>query len=389
MKKNIPLKIAVNTRFLLADKLEGVGKYTHEVMRRLVRQHPEHEFYFFFDRTYDPQFVYADNVNPIVIYPPARHPFLFYLWFQVMLPRMLRRIKPDVFLSLDNMTSLRTTVPRVTVLHDLAFLHFPEEKTYFDRRYYEKYTPRFAQASQLVLAVSAYTRQDIMKQYGLSPQKIRVAPGAAAGFFKPTPYGQQIETRQHYSAGEMYFVLVGALQPRKNLVTVFRAFDTFKERTCSEVKLVIVGRKAWKATAIFKAYQAMAYKADVIFTGRVPDEEVRKLYGSALALVFASVFEGFGLPIIEAQRCDCPVITSNTSSMPEVAGGSALLINPLIPEEICQAMVQLYHYPEVREHYIRKGRENWPRYSWQKTAEVAYQAVLAATAPASSGEEQK
>lgn len=371
------MKIAVNTRILLVDKLEGVGKFTHYILKYLVQQHPEHEFYFLFDRPYHPQFIYAANVKPLVIYPPARHPLLFYLWFEVMVPRVLRKIQPDVFLSLENMTSLRTQVPRVTVLHDLAYLHFPEEKRYFDLRYYKKYMPLFAAASQRILAVSEFTKSDIMHQLGVESSKILVTPCAVSNFYKPTPYGQQIVLRQKYCAGEMYFVCVGALQLRKNLATVFKAFDAFKTLTRSDVKLVIVGRNAWKASSIIKAYKAMTHKADVVFTGRVSDEVVRGLYGGALALLFASIFEGFGLPILEAQKCDCPVITSNTSSMPEVAGESALLVNPLDPDEICLALVQLYHYPEKREHYIRLGRVNCQRYSWEKSADLVHQSLLA------------
>ncbi|MDQ4142061.1 MAG: glycosyltransferase family 4 protein, partial [Bacteroidota bacterium] len=324
---------------------------------------------------YDAQFIYASNVTPIVIYPPARHPFLFYIWFEIMLPRVLRQIKPDVFFSPDNFTTLRTQVPRVTVIHDLAYLHFPAEKKYFDRRYYQKFMPRFAEASRLVLTVSEFSRKDIIKSFNLSPAKVKVAPCGVSDFFKPTPYAQQIEIRQKYCTGEMYFVFVGALQPRKNLVNLFKAFDAFKSLTRSEVKLVIVGRKAWKAGSIVKAYEAMTHKTEVVFTGRVSDAEVRQLYGSALALVFASVFEGFGLPIIEAQKCDCPVITSDTSSMAEVAANSAMLVDPLSPEAICQALVQLYHYPEQREYYIRRGRENCRRFTWQQTADLIYQGL--------------
>ena len=370
------MKIAVNTRILLADKLEGVGTFTHEILRHLVLQHPEHEFYFLFDRPYHPQFIYAANVNPLVVYPPARHPLLYYFWFEVMVPRILQQLQPDVFLSLDSMTTLRTNVPRVTVLHDLAYLHFPEEKRYLDLRYYKKFIPRFAEVSRLLLTVSEFTKADIIKNLKIEPSRVQVTPCAVSNFYKPTSYEQQITLRQKFCAGEMYFLCVGALQLRKNLANVFKAFDAFKTLTQSEVKLVIVGRKAWKAGAIIKAYQAMTHREDVVFTGRVSDEVVRTLYGSAIALVFASFFEGFGLPILEAQKCDCPVITSNTSSMPEVAAGSALLVNPLSPDEISQALVLLYHYPEKREHYIRLGRINCQRYSWEKSAGLVYQSLL-------------
>lgn len=369
------MKIVVNARFLLPGVLEGIGRVTHEVLRILVLKHPEHQFYFLFDRPYDPKFIYAKNVIPIVVYPPARHPFLFYFWFQVRLPRILRQLKPDVFFSPDNITTINTAVPRVTLIHDLAYLHFPEEKKYLDRRFYEKFIPAFARVSRLVLTVSEFTKNDLISSLHLAPDKVKVIYAAAASHFKPTSYEEQIWLRQKYCAGEMYFVFVGAIQPRKNLVTILQAFDAFKEYTQSEVKLIIVGRRAWNAKSTLRTYQAMAYKTDVIFTGQVSDEEVRKFYGGALAVVAASVFEGFGLPIIEAQKCDCPVITANTGSMPEVAANSALLVNPLSADEICAAMVQLYHYPEKREFLIKKGRLNYQRYSWSRTAELVYESI--------------
>jgi glycosyltransferase involved in cell wall biosynthesis len=362
------LKIAVNTRFLLAGQLEGIGKVTHEWLQRLCRQHPEHQFYFFFDRPFDTHFIYAANVTPLVLLPPARHPFLFYFWFQYRVAAALKKIRPDVFLSFDGMTVLQTAVPRVTVMHDIAFEHYPQDVSYLQRRYYQHFTPRFARASDKILTVSEFSRQDILRHYQLPPEKVEVVYNAASAAFQPIDFEKQVRIRQQYAAGEAYFLFVGALQPRKNLDNLLRAFDAFKQQTGSEVKLLVVGRKGWKSRSWRKAYQQMQYRHDVVFTGRVSEADLVQLYGAAVATVYVPVFEGFGLPIVEAQACDCPVITSRSSALPEVAGAGALLVDPLAVADISAAMIQVYLDLDLRQQLRRQGRENGRRFSWDRSA---------------------
>lgn len=362
------MKIAVNTRFLLAGNLEGIGKVTHEWLQRLCRQHPEHAFYFFFDRPYDRQFIYAGNVTPLVLLPPARHPFLFYFWFQYRVAAALKKIRPDVFLSFDGMTVLQTAVPRVTLLHDLAFEHYPQHISYFQRRYYRHFTPRFAQVSDKVLTVSEFSRQDILHHYRVPAGQVEVVYNAAGPAFVPTAFEYQVRIREKYAAGEAFFLFVGALQPRKNLDNLLRAFDRFKQQTGSEVKLLVVGRKAWKSHGWRQAYKHMKYRLDVVFTGRVSEPELVQLYGAAVATVYVPLFEGFGLPIVEAQACGCPVIASRTSAMPEVAGDGALLVDPLDVEQISAAMVRVYLELELRRQLQQRGRDNCRRFSWDRSA---------------------
>lgn len=380
------MKIAVNTRFLLAGKLEGVGKVTHEWLQRLCRQHPEHEFYFFFDRPYDRQFIYAENVKPLVLLPPARHPFLFYFWFQYRVAAALKKIRPDVFLSFDGMTVLQTAVPRVTLLHDLAFEHYPEHISYFQRRYYQHFTPRFAQVSDKVLTVSEFTRQDILHRYQVPPGKVEVVYNAAGPAFRPISFEYQVRIREKYAAGEAFFLFVGALQPRKNLGSLLRAFDLFKQQTGSEVKLLVVGRKAWKSRTWKQIYKHMKYRLAVVFTGRVSERELVQLYGAAVATVYVPLFEGFGLPIVEAQACGCPVIASRTSALPEVAGDGALLVDPLDMDQISAAMIRVYLELELRQQLSQRGRDNSRRFSWDRSAAQVWRVLetcATAKAPAS------
>ena len=372
------MKVAVNTRFLLDNRLEGIGKFTFETVRRIVVAHPEVEFYFFFDRPYHEKFIFGPNVTPVVLSPPARHPFLFYIWFEFSVARALEKIKPDVFLSTDGLTCLKTSVPRVTVIHDLAFEHYPKDLGIIVRNYLQKFTPQVAHASERVIAVSEFTKQDLVKFYNLRSEKIDVVYNDASDYFGPCSEEEAEQTRKNCSKGQPFFMFVGAIHPRKNLVNLFKAFDIFKKQSNCTAKLLIVGRKAWKSDEITKAFNDMRYQSDVIFTGRVSDNELRLLYGAALANVYVPTLEGFGIPIVEAQKCDCPVITSNVSSMPEVAGEAAVLVDPFNVPGIANALLEIWKDPGLRITLQYLGRKNLKRFSWDLSAAQLWESILKA-----------
>ncbi|MBO2008156.1 glycosyltransferase family 4 protein [Hymenobacter negativus] len=374
------MHVAINTRFLLpGDHLEGIGRFTYETLMHLVAQHPEVTFHFLFDRAYDARYLFGPNVVPHVLFPPARHPFLFIAWFEGAVARWLTRHKPAAFLSTDGFTTLNTTVPRVTVIHDLAFEHFPLDVGFLQRKYYHFFMPRFARASAQLVVVSEATKADVVQTYGTAPDKISVAYNAPADFFQPQPEASQRETRRKFSHGQPYFLFVGALQPRKNLGTLLRAFDLFKENNgpaAHDAQLLIVGRKAWKAGPILDAYQQMQHQKAVHFTGRVADAELAGLYAAARATVYVPYFEGFGIPIVEAQASGCPVLTASVSSMPEVAGpDGALLVDPRNAEDIAAGLGRLWQEAELRQSLVAQGLANISRFSWARSAEMLWQAI--------------
>jgi glycosyltransferase involved in cell wall biosynthesis len=168
------MRIAVNTRLLIKDKLEGIGWFSYEVLKRLSVNYPQHEFIFIFDRAYSEEFVFAGNVTPVVIGPPARHVILYYLWFEFSVPKILKKYKADVFFSPDGYLSLLTNVPQVHVFHDLAFLKFPEYIPFLERKYYNRFFPRFAQKAANIITVSEYSKRDILEQYGIDANKLDV-----------------------------------------------------------------------------------------------------------------------------------------------------------------------------------------------------------------------
>ena len=179
------LKIAVNTRLLLKDKLEGIGWVAYETLRRMVVQHPQDEFYFIFDHKPDPMFLFADNVKPVALFPPARHQFLFVAHFEFALPLALRCIKPDLFFSPDGYLSLRTKVPSVAQFHDLNFEHFPNDMPKLALWHYKRYFPRYARKANRIVTVSDFSKRDIVECYHVDPNKIDVAYNGANALFVP------------------------------------------------------------------------------------------------------------------------------------------------------------------------------------------------------------
>jgi len=370
------MRIAVNTRLLLKGKLEGIGWYTHETLKRIVTEHPQHEFIFFFDRPYDPSFVFAENVTPVVFGPPARHPVLFYIWYEMRIPYMLRKYNADVFLSPDGLMSLSTKVSTCIVMHDLAFEHYPHHLSLAIRNYLKKFSPQFAQKAKRIVTVSEFSKKDIAEKYHVSLDKIDVSYNGAHNAYQPLEWEEKEAVKKEYADGCEYFVFAGALHPRKNVVNLLKAFVAFKKRQRSNMKLVIVGRLAWKYEAVEELKNNMPFKEDVKWVGYLNVKKLCKVIGAAYALVYASLFEGFGIPILEAQQCHVPAIISNTSSMPEVGGDAALTVDPQNVEDIAHKMEQLYKDENLRKQLAEAAKEQSKKFNWERTASVLWDNIL-------------
>lgn len=369
------MKIAVNTRLLLKNRLEGIGWFTYETLQRITRSHPEIEFYFLFDRPYDPEFIFSDNITPLVVPPQARHPVLFIAWFEFSIPGILKKIKPDLFFSPDGYLSLSTSVKSLSVMHDLNFKHYPHDLPFLVRKYYNYYFPRFANKAERIATVSNYSKQDIMDQYHIPAEKIDVVYNGANELYKPADEKEKKSTREKYTGGAPYFIFVGALHPRKNLVNLFAAFDMFRQKNKCDIKLVIAGARQWWTREIKSAYEQMLHKTEVIFVGRQPINELKSLLASATALAYVSYFEGFGIPIIEAFRCNTPVITSSVTSMPEVAGGAAHIVDPFSAEDISKGLEIIAFDTPYRENLIKKGRERSKIFTWDSSANRLWKSI--------------
>lgn len=370
------MTIAINARFLLSGRLEGIGWYTHEVVRRLVERRPQDRFILLFDRPYDQRFIFGPNVKGVVVSPPARHPVLWYSWFELSLPRVLRKYGADVFFSPDGYCSLRSKVPTVMVTHDIAHVHYPLQVPPLVRRYYNRYVPRYLHRAEQVITVSEFVREDIKRYYGLPDRKFRVGCNGVRPEFRPLKGEERLATRQEFADGHPYFFFLGAVHPRKNLPGLIRAYTIFRQWTGSAVKLLVGGRLAWQTREVREAHRASHFRDDIHFLGYVPDEDLPRLLGASLGLVYVSLSEGFGVPLLEAMHAEVPIITSRTSSLPEVAGKAALLVDPHDPADIAEAMRNLYENPGTAARLVVRGREQREKFTWEASADVVEQALI-------------
>lgn len=370
------MRIAVNTRLLLKGRLEGIGWYTHQMLERIVRAHPEHEFIFFFDRPFDKSFVFAPNVTPVVVHPQARHAVLFYTWFEWSIPAMLRKYKADLFLSTDGLCSLSTKVPTCLVIHDLAFEHYPEHLKLSHRLYLQHWSPRFARRASRIVTVSEFSKKDISERYKIFPEKIDVTYNGAHETYRPLSWEEREAVKAEYTDGKEYFVFAGALHPRKNVVTLLEAFIKFKKRHRSPIKLVIVGRMAWKFKELAALKETMPFKEDVVWAGYLNVKDLSKVIGAAYALVYPSLFEGFGIPILEALKCGVPGVVSNTSSMPEVAGDAALLVDPTDVADIAEKMGTIYKDEVLRNRLVQNAFVQAAKFNWDYSAEQLWESMM-------------
>lgn len=367
--------VVVNTRLMLKNRLEGIGWFTFETIRRIVQNHPEHQFIFLFDRPFDAEFVFADNVTPVVVWPPARHPLLWYLWFEWRIPAILKKYRADLFVSTDGYLSLRTKIPQVLVMHDINFVHRPKDLPWLTAKYYNYFFPKFARKANRLATVSEFSRNDIASSFGIDPARIDVVYNGCNTIYSPLSQ-EEIETvRRKYSSGEPYFLYVGALHPRKNIVGLLTAFEQYKTATGGSEKLLIVGGQMFKTKTISEKLSHMNSKADVVFTGRILTSELKQVLGGALALTFVPFFEGFGIPVIEAMAAGIPVICSNTTSLPEVGGNAVLYVHPENTEAISEAMQRISNDKELRITLVEKGHLQRRKFNWDGSAAKLWETI--------------
>ena len=369
------MRVAINTRFLLPDKMEGFGWYTYEITKRLVEQHPDVTFILFFDRKYDPKFVFGENVIPVALKPQARHPILFKIWFNQSVKHALKKYKADIFLSPDGYLSLTTDVKQIAVMHDLNFIHNPQDLKPVMRKYYLTQFPKFAEKASHIITVSDYSKQDICSQYSVPQEDVTAIWNGVSEAFQPLKKDQIQTIRDKHSDGQPYFLFVGAIHPRKNVRRLIEAYAVYRENNPdSHMPLVIVGAELW-TNAGMDIEISETLKRSIHFTGHVPLEELASLMGAAEIFAFVPYFEGFGIPLIEAMRCGTPILSGDRTSLPEVAGDAALYCDPFSVEDIASKMTELVNNESLRNELSAKGLERSKLFSWDIAAEKVWNVI--------------
>ena len=397
------MNIAINTRLMLPGKMDGIGWFTYETTRRMVLAHPEHHFFLLFDRRPPEKYRFADNVTMVNLCPQARHPVLWWMFFEISVQAALKRYKIDLYVSPDGMMPLHPHSPTLSVIHDLNFEHSSDNLRPSHQRYMCHFFPRFAHAATRLATVSEYSRRDIVETYGIDEGNIDVVYDGAHSRYRPHTPEECADVRRRFTGGSPYIIFISTILKRKNLANLLLAFDKVKDEfgeqssesgvnaaapgqpqthnselrvPNSELKLVVVGGRFWWQDELKEAYDTMRHKEDVIMLGRVEPEDLSTLLSASEMLVYPSYFEGFGIPILEAMYAETAVVCSNTTSMPEVGGDAVLYIDPASPEDIAKAIRQLLDNPSLRNDLIVRGRTQREKYSWDRTAKLLWNSIM-------------
>lgn len=359
------MRIGIDTHAAENDG-EGNSTYIRNLLIHLKKIDQENDYIFY---GIDIQHPFYKNFIPdkkvIIKKLPADHPLIripFYLSQKTYADALdilhVQYISPPFFKG-----------KLVVTIHDLCFLHFPECFPKFEALRSKILIKNTAKKAKKIITGSLFSKTDIKQKYQVDPEKIKVIPSGVSSLFNNHNDKEgALKILQKYNISNPYILSVGRLNPRKNLLSLIKAFASLKKSKTLPHELVIVGKKDYKTEELKRYTKEKKLENSVFFTGLVPDEDLPYLYGGAEVFVYPSLFEGVGLPVLEAMKSGIPVITSNTSSLKEIVGGAGLTINPLQQKELSEALSRLLHDSDLREVYIKKGLARVEEYSWEKTA---------------------
>ncbi|MEA3334588.1 MAG: glycosyltransferase family 1 protein [Chloroflexota bacterium] len=300
----------------------------------------------------------------------TRRPLQRILWEQLALPALIDRHDLDLIHGTVNINPIIARCPSVISVHDLSFWHYPKAFPTFQRHYLRTMVPRSVQTATRVIAVSEATRQDVINAWQVSPERIDVVYNGVDEGFEPAPSARVAEFRRQKGLPERFILHLGTLEPRKNLVHLVAAFDRVKSVVpdASNLKLVLAGGKGWGYDSIFEEVAKRNLQQDVLFPGYVPDEELVWWYRAAAVFAYPSMLEGFGLPVLEAMASGTPTVTSMRSSLPEVAGDAAILVDPESQDSLSDALIAILEDQDLADRLVQLGLQQAARFSWQRTA---------------------
>lgn len=339
----------------------GTENYSLNLTRHLLMLETSHRFRLYFNWQPDPALFPARPQLDLWYIPFPR------LWTHLRLSREMALNPPDVLFVPAHVIPLIHPRRNVVTIHDLGYLYYPRAHRAWDRRYLDWSTRWNARVAAHLIADSQATKEDLTECYRVDPERVTVAYPAGHEGLAPVVDKEVInETKSRYGISGDYVLYVGTLHPRKNLVRLVEAFQRMEKR--GEVKLAIAGKKGWLYDDVFRRVEELGLQVDVIFPGYVPEDDLPALLSGARLFTLASLHEGFGLSVLEAMACGTPTLCSNVTSLPEVAGDAALLVDPLDVDDIAAAMDRGVDDEQLRAELVAKGFEQVKRFSWERCA---------------------
>lgn len=361
------------------DEGGGPGEYTRNLLPKLLALDQRNEYYLLYAndrhvRDYEP----FPNSQSIVLPSTSRA-----LWDQIMVPRQAQRLGLDVVFNLKHTVPIMCSCARAFVLHGADWFVYPQNYYLFDRLYHSLSMSFYLRKATRIVCVSDDTKTEAITRLGLSPDKLVVIhPGVSPDFERIEDPAKLANVRRKYRLPERFCLFVSRIYPMKNLGGIISAYA--KLRGCIPQKLVIAGKPSFKAERDLKLIAHYSLERDVILTGWIDRADFPALYSLADVFLLPSFYEGFGIPLIEAMACGCPVVTSTKGSCPEVVGDAGLLVDPYEPDSIAQAILRILEDPALAVELRARGPERAKRFTWEACAQKTL-AMLESLAPGRHG----
>ncbi len=362
------MRIAIEAQRIFRHDKHGMDFVILEVLKQLQSRKDDNEYFVFVAPGEDRCLHQSANLHIIELKCPT-----YLLWEQIALPLGVKRLKADILHCTSNTAPLYTDVPIMLTLHDIIFLgeEKPEGMSRYQQLgwYYRRWNvPRIIERCRHVITVSETERSNILKKFPMLNHRLSVVYNGYGNQYHLLAKDEALSVIRKYIAENEYLLFLGNTDPRKNTRGVLRAYHEYLNRSRKKLKLIVTGLEQTYVESLLADMRIGSCAPNIIYTGYVPGEDLPALYNRAYAFLFPSIKEGFGIPILEAMACGTPVITGNTSAMPEVAGADALLVNPQEPQEIADVLLRLEtdsHFYEQQVHY---GLERVEQFSWKNTA---------------------
>lgn len=376
------MNIGIDIRPLMATPRTGVGEYTYELLSAIFNIDRANQYFLFYNSSRDvsaniPNWKY-DNIKIIGSHTPNK----FFntslgLFGRPKLDKMCGE-KIDIWFSPNlNFTALSSKIKFILTVHDLSFELFPEFSTRKQYFWHKAVRPKKqCERAELIITPSENTKRDLVNYYKINPEKIKVIyPGIkkadkiAASLPAGAPRNDNpTDIRKKYNLPDKFILFLGTIEPRKNIIGLIEAFENLRTKYPIMDHLVIAGAPGWKNEGIFARAKISKYSDKIHFINFVAPEDKNALYAAANLFVYPSFYEGFGFPVLEAMSIGTPVITSNRSSLPEISGSAAYLVDPTRPGQLALAMNELLNKRNLRDWHIQKGREQAGKFSWETAA---------------------
>lgn len=350
----------------------GLGRYAESLTRALVAAHPG-RYVLFYNRERGTQPLPGLEQWPTRTVALGYKPWRTLVWLGQLAHVGFDSLVPDaeLFHATEHLLLPLGSVPTVLTVHDLIFRHLPAHHKPLNRWYLNLTMPLYCRRATHVIAVSEQTRRDLMTVYGLAPEKVTVVYEAADSRFCLQQPRAVAEVHARYGLPERYLLFVGTIEPRKNLSRLLAAFEAIHTDGLSD-GLVIVGKRGWLYDDFFSRLERSPARDAVLFPGYVPDQDLPAVYAGAQALIFPSLYEGFGLPVLEGMACGTPVVASSASSIPEVGGDAALYFDPADVGEMAVTLRRVLSDRVLQEELRARGLAQAARFSWAQAADKTY-----------------